>query len=32
VLEVISAHIDPALNRAAQLRVTQLVPPVGATG
>lgn len=31
-LEVISAHIDPALNRLAQLRVTQLVPPVSATG
>jgi hypothetical protein len=31
-LEVISAHIDPALFRLAQERVTQLVPPVGATG
>lgn len=31
-LEVISAHIDPALNRLAQLRVTQLVPPVGTSG
>jgi hypothetical protein len=32
LLRVLSAQIDPALNRLAQLRVTQLVPPPGAGG
>jgi hypothetical protein len=31
VLEVLSRRIDPAENRLAQMRVSQLVPPVPAT-
>jgi hypothetical protein len=32
LLKVLSTRINPALNRLAQLRVTQLVPPVAASG